>query len=89
MEAFDTNVIMRLLVRDDAEQFGRAEQAFRQAVAGGGLLYLFPATTVALAPFPGPTGQTGFTGRSTTHSARATWQRASDPSMMSLKSRVC
>lgn len=36
MEAFDTNVIMRLLVRDDVEQFGRAEQAFRQAVAGGG-----------------------------------------------------
>jgi predicted nucleic-acid-binding protein len=34
--AFDTNVIMRLLVRDDDEQCRRAEVAFRQAIASGG-----------------------------------------------------
>lgn len=36
MEAFDTNVIVRLLVRDDEEQCQRAELVFRRATAGGG-----------------------------------------------------
>lgn len=36
MEAFDTNVIVRLLVHDDEEQCRRAEQALRQAISGGG-----------------------------------------------------
>ena len=36
MEAFDTNVIVRLCVRDDEEQYGRAELVFRQATAGKG-----------------------------------------------------
>jgi predicted nucleic-acid-binding protein len=37
MQAFDTNVIVRLLVRDDEEQCRRAERAFRKAVASGGV----------------------------------------------------
>jgi predicted nucleic-acid-binding protein len=36
VEAFDTNVIVRLCVRDDEEQYGRAERVFRQATAGAG-----------------------------------------------------
>jgi predicted nucleic-acid-binding protein len=36
VEAFDTNVVVRLLVRDDEEQFQRAEAVVRQAVAAGG-----------------------------------------------------
>lgn len=31
MEAFDTNVVVRLLVRDDEEQYQRAELIFRRA----------------------------------------------------------
>jgi predicted nucleic-acid-binding protein len=36
VEAFDTNVIVRLCVRDDEEQYGRAELVFRRAIARGG-----------------------------------------------------
>jgi len=36
VEAFDTNVIVRLLVRDDEEQYGRAELVFRRVTAGPG-----------------------------------------------------
>lgn len=36
MQAFDTNVIVRLLVRNDGAQSQRAEQAFRAAVGSGG-----------------------------------------------------
>jgi predicted nucleic-acid-binding protein len=36
VEAFDTNVIVRLCVRDDEEQYGRAELVFRRATAGTG-----------------------------------------------------
>ena len=36
MEAFDTNVVVRLCVRDDEEQYRRAERIFRQATAGAG-----------------------------------------------------
>jgi predicted nucleic-acid-binding protein len=36
VEAFDTNVVVRLLVRDDEEQCRRAEQAFREAITAGG-----------------------------------------------------
>lgn len=36
MEAFDTNVIVRLCVRDDEEQYGRAELVFRRATGGAG-----------------------------------------------------
>ena len=36
MEAFDTNVVVRLCVRDDEEQYGRAELVFRRATAGVG-----------------------------------------------------
>ncbi len=36
MEAFDTNVLVRLLVRDDEDQGRRAELAWRSAIAGGG-----------------------------------------------------
>ena len=36
MEAFDTNVVVRLIVRDDEEQCRRAEQALRRAIAAGG-----------------------------------------------------
>jgi predicted nucleic-acid-binding protein len=37
VEAFDTNVVVRLLVRDDEDQCERAERAFRRAVAAGGV----------------------------------------------------
>ena len=37
MEAFDTNVVVRLLVRDDEEQYRRAELIFRRATAGAGV----------------------------------------------------
>ncbi|HTA89183.1 MAG TPA: PIN domain-containing protein [Polyangiaceae bacterium] len=37
MEAFDTNVIVRLLVRDDDERYRRAELIFRRATAGPGV----------------------------------------------------
>ena len=36
MEAFDTNVVVRLCVRDDEEQYGRAELVFRRAIADAG-----------------------------------------------------
>jgi predicted nucleic-acid-binding protein len=36
VEAFDTNVVVRLCVRDDVEQSRRAELAFRRAIAGAG-----------------------------------------------------
>jgi len=36
VEAFDTNVIVRLVVRDDEEQYRRAELIFRRATAGPG-----------------------------------------------------
>jgi len=36
VESFDTNVVVRLLVRDDEDQCRRAEQVFRQGVAAGG-----------------------------------------------------
>jgi predicted nucleic-acid-binding protein len=36
VEAFDTNVVVRLIVHDDAEQCRLAEQAFRSAVSSGG-----------------------------------------------------
>jgi predicted nucleic-acid-binding protein len=36
VEAFDTNVVVRLLVRDDEEQCRRAEVVFRRAIAAGG-----------------------------------------------------
>lgn len=36
MEAFDTNVVVRLLVRDDEEQYQRAERVFRRVTAGPG-----------------------------------------------------
>lgn len=36
MEAFDTNVIVRLVVRDDEEQYRRAELVFRRVTAGPG-----------------------------------------------------
>src|SRR5688572_8106563 len=35
-EAFDTNVVVRLLVRDDEDQCRRAEAAWRRAVAARG-----------------------------------------------------
>jgi predicted nucleic-acid-binding protein len=36
VEAFDTNVIVRLCVRDDEQQSARAELIFRRATAGAG-----------------------------------------------------
>jgi len=36
VEAFDTNVVVRLCVRDDEEQYRRAELIFRQATSGAG-----------------------------------------------------
>ena len=36
VEAFDTNVLVRLLVRDDEDQCRRAELAWRRAIATGG-----------------------------------------------------
>ena len=38
METFDTNVLVRLLVRDDEDQCRRAEAAWRAAIAAGGVL---------------------------------------------------
>ncbi|MDX2054499.1 MAG: type II toxin-antitoxin system VapC family toxin [Polyangiaceae bacterium] len=37
MEAFDTNVLVRLLVRDDEDQCLRAERALRRVTAGPGV----------------------------------------------------
>ncbi len=37
MQALDTNVVVRLLVRDDEEQCRRAEQLYRRAIAAGGV----------------------------------------------------
>jgi predicted nucleic-acid-binding protein len=39
MTSFDTNVAVRLLVEDDPAQCERAERAFRQAVAEGGVFF--------------------------------------------------
>lgn len=36
MEAFDTNIIVRLCVRDDEDQYRRAEFVFRKATADAG-----------------------------------------------------
>jgi len=36
VEAFDTNVIVRLLVRDDEDQYRRAERVLRRVTAGSG-----------------------------------------------------
>ena len=36
MQGFDTNSVVRLLVRDDETQLERAEKIFRQAVSAGG-----------------------------------------------------
>lgn len=36
MEAFDTNVVVRLCVRDEEEQYQRAELVFRRATGGTG-----------------------------------------------------
>lgn len=36
METFDTNVVVRLVVEDDADQCVRAERAWRNAIASGG-----------------------------------------------------
>jgi len=38
VETFDTNVLVRLLVRDDDEQCQRAEAAWRVAIAASGVL---------------------------------------------------
>jgi predicted nucleic-acid-binding protein len=35
--AFDTNVLVRLLVRDDEDKCRRAEVAFRRATSGDGV----------------------------------------------------
>jgi predicted nucleic-acid-binding protein len=37
VEAFDTNVLVRLLVHDDEEQYQRAELIFRRTTAGTGV----------------------------------------------------
>ena len=37
MEALDTNIVVRLLVRDDEAQCRRAEQLYRRAIAAGGV----------------------------------------------------
>ena len=37
MEALDTNVVVRLLVRDDEAQCRRAEQLYRRAITAGGV----------------------------------------------------
>lgn len=37
MEAFDTNVVVRVLVKDDHEQTPQAEQTWRSALASGGI----------------------------------------------------
>lgn len=37
METFDTNVVLRLVYRDDATQAAQAERAWRDAVASGGV----------------------------------------------------
>jgi predicted nucleic-acid-binding protein len=36
VEAFDTNVVVRLLVREDEEQYQRAERVLRRVTAGPG-----------------------------------------------------
>ncbi len=48
METFDTNVVVRLVVDDDADQCARAERAWRNAVASGGA-FLPVVTLVELA----------------------------------------
>jgi predicted nucleic-acid-binding protein len=47
VEAFDTNVVVRLLVEDDEDQCRRAERAFTRAVANGGVFKVDRATTAA------------------------------------------
>jgi len=37
VEALDTNIVVRLLVRDDEAQCRRAEQLYRRAIAAGGV----------------------------------------------------
>lgn len=44
METFDTNVVVRLVVEDDADQCARAERAWRNAVSSGGAF--LPVVTV-------------------------------------------
>ena len=43
MKSFDTNVVVRILVKDDPDQCRQAEDAWREAVADGGA---FLTTTV-------------------------------------------
>jgi predicted nucleic-acid-binding protein len=43
VKSFDTNVVVRILVKDDPEQYQRAEAAWRKAVAEDGV---FLSTTV-------------------------------------------
>jgi predicted nucleic-acid-binding protein len=38
METFDTNVVLRMVYRDDAEQAERAARAWRTATSSGGIL---------------------------------------------------
>lgn len=44
METFDTNVVVRTLIKDDPEQCERAARAWRDAVARGGVFV--PATVL-------------------------------------------
>jgi predicted nucleic-acid-binding protein len=44
MEAFDTNVVFRIVYRDDPDQANRACSAWQEAVASGGIFL----TTVVL-----------------------------------------
>lgn len=45
MEAFDTNVVLRLVYRDDPEKADRASRAWRKALESGGI---FLTTTVLI-----------------------------------------
>lgn len=45
MIALDTNVVVRLLVRDDPDQAARAEALIRRATAAGNSLYATKGTT--------------------------------------------
>jgi len=44
VKSFDTNVVVRILVKDDPDQSSAAEAAWRQAVAEGGVF--LPATVL-------------------------------------------
>jgi predicted nucleic acid-binding protein len=49
VEAFDTNVVVRLIVRDDEEQYRRAELVLRRVAAGPGA---WLSSVVPSAPTP-------------------------------------